>query len=621
MKKIIGPFILAMAAIANAQVSPPAVAAFTYSAGSWVAAASSATGAAISYVPQSVALYCYNATISQWVPADSSCFGGGGILGIQANGATVTPSSGIINFAAGTNVTLGVSGNTITITASSTAATAFSAITSATNTTAAMLVGTGASLAPSGAGTIGASTLEGGALGSLPYQSAANTTAFVSPNTTTAKEFYSQTGTGTAGAAPALAVLASTDIPAVNLAGTGNGGVTGTLPYTSLGALSANQVLGALTATTPSGLSLPSCSGASNALIWTSGTGFGCNTISASGLTFPVTVGGTVNSGGIPYFSAATTMSSSATLTQYGVMYGGGAGAAPTVVTPPVADGLYSVAYNVTGGVATAPTAVLAGFTPRAVSGTAATDTVAYSDNGQAVDYTGTVAVAVTLPTPTTLGNANFYTILENFQTNAVTVTPTTYTISWAGGSTGASIVISPGQSVRIGVDPANPTTNWVARPNIESFVAPAHNWISAINALTGVPTATQPAFTDISGTLASSQIPAQYKVWSCETGLGDGLNAVPAGTYLQTFCKNTTGVTVTLTGLQCYTDNAGTSTMNAAGNTLGALLTGAVTCSTSFASGTQSSNVALTNGDYINFTFVADGTSKQTTFVVTGTY
>ena len=112
----------------------------------------------------------------------------------------------------------------------------------------------------------------------------------------------------------------------------------------------------------------------------------------------------------------------------------------------------------------------------------------------------------------------------------------------------------------------------------------------------------------------------AQYRTWSCQTGLGDGFNAMPAQTYLQSFCKNTTGVTVTITGVQCYTDG-GTPTLNAAGATLGALLTGAVTCTTGFAAGTQSANVALTNGDFINFTFVAGGTAKQTTWIVTGTY
>ena len=103
--------------------------------------------------------------------------------------------------------------------------------------------------------------------------------------------------------------------------------------------------------------------------------------------------------------------------------------------------------------------------------------------------------------------------------------------------------------------------------------------------------------------------------------GLGDGLNAIPAGTYLESTCKNTTGVTVTITGVQCLTDNAGSSTLNAAGNSLGALLTGAITCSSSYVAGTQSANVALTNGDFIKFTFVADGTSKQSDWIVSGVY
>ena len=55
------------------------------------------------------------------------------------------------------------------------------------------------------------------------------------------------------------------------------------LPYVDLPALSANQLLGALTATTPSGLSVPSCSGSTNALTWASGVGFGCNTIAGGG--------------------------------------------------------------------------------------------------------------------------------------------------------------------------------------------------------------------------------------------------------------------------------------------------------------------------------------------------
>jgi hypothetical protein len=114
-----------------------------------------------------------------------------------------------------------------------------------------------------------------------------------------------------------------------------------------------------------------------------------------------------------------------------------------------------------------------------------------------------------------------------------------------------------------------------------------------------------------------SYTLPTQYTKLRCETGLGDGLNAMAAGTYLQSFCFNDSGVTWTITGIKCYVDGGSSSTLNASGNTLGSLLTGAISCSTSFASGTQTANVLLTSGDYIKFTFVADGTAKQSSWVV----
>jgi hypothetical protein len=59
--------------------------------------------------------------------------------------------------------------------------------------------------------------------------------------------------------------------------------------------------------------------------------------------TLALTVAGT--SGGVPYFSSGTTWASSAALTQYGVVYGGGAGGAPV-----------STAAGITGQVLTATT-------------------------------------------------------------------------------------------------------------------------------------------------------------------------------------------------------------------------------------------------------------------------
>lgn len=61
-------------------------------------------------------------------------------------------------------------------------------------------------------------------------------------------------------------------------------GVTGNLPNANLATQTANTVLGALTATTPSGLTLPSCGDtAGNHLNYTSGVGFSCGT-SGSGI-------------------------------------------------------------------------------------------------------------------------------------------------------------------------------------------------------------------------------------------------------------------------------------------------------------------------------------------------
>lgn len=107
-----------------------------------------------------------------------------------------------------------------------------------------------------------------------------------------------------------------------------------------------------------------------------------------------------------------------------------------------------------------------------------------------------------------------------------------------------------------------------------------------------------------------------QYARLRCEDGYNNLGTAIPAGTTVDTFCYNDSGVTWTITGIKCYAD-AGSPTLNASGHTLGSLLTGAITCTTAFAAGTQTANVALTNGDYINFTFVADGTATRTTWVV----
>ena len=131
---------------------------------------------------------------------------------------------------------------------------------------------------------------------------------------------------------------------------------------------------------------------------------------------------------------------------------------------PPTSNGSYLCGYTITGSAAVAPTCPLIGLLPRAGDPTSSgADTILYSDNNGVVQYDGTVAVATALPTPTSLGNPHFFTVLDNtFLNNSilggvVTVTPATFTING-----NATAVIPVGQACRVEVDPLNPTSNWV---------------------------------------------------------------------------------------------------------------------------------------------------------------
>lgn len=80
-------------ATAFAQFTPPPGGAFEYSGSSWVAAVSTSTTNPLSYTPPPVALYCLNGS-NKWVPADSSCFGGGGPVFTYPAGTGVVAVTG-----------------------------------------------------------------------------------------------------------------------------------------------------------------------------------------------------------------------------------------------------------------------------------------------------------------------------------------------------------------------------------------------------------------------------------------------------------------------------------------------------------------------------------------------
>lgn len=91
-----------------------------------------------------------------------------------------------------------------------------------------------------------------------------------------------------------------------------NTAIAATTAGTLTTAISANQVLGSLTAVAPSGLTVPSCAGATNALTWTNGTGFGCNTIAGSGTITTSVIGQ------VPVFTGTTTIAGNTLFTYSG---------------------------------------------------------------------------------------------------------------------------------------------------------------------------------------------------------------------------------------------------------------------------------------------------------------
>lgn len=113
---------------------------------------------------------------------------------------------------------------------------------------------------------------------------------------------------------------------------------------------------------------------------------------------------------------------------------------------------------------------------------------------------------------------------------------------------------------------------------------------------------------------------PAGSPAMSCQPGLGDGLNAIPAGTYTQTGCLNELGGTWTITGIKCYSNNNGSSTLNVSDGDGNPLLTSAITCSNTWQAGTQSATTTLVSNGFLRFTFISDGVTTSASFAVTGT-
>jgi hypothetical protein len=170
---------------------------------------------------------------------------------------------------------------------------------------------------------------------------------------------------------------------------------------------------------------------------WTLGGGAG------GGSTFPITIGGTVFSGGIPYFSSTTVESSSALLTLNGVLLGGGSGGSPTVTS---ADSTTTHALFATAG---AP----------AFRAIATTDvpTLNQSTTGNAATATALAA----LPTPCSAGQAPTGVLANGNSTGCVALFNPAIPGTIGGTTPGAGIFTS----VSIPADGTHPM-NWIGGGN-----------------------------------------------------------------------------------------------------------------------------------------------------------
>jgi len=132
------------------------------------------------------------------------------------------------------------------------------------------------------------------------------------------------------------------------------------------------------------------------------------------------------------------------------------------------------------------------------------------SDLGKIVvlDDASAIAVALTSAPVITLP---WYATFINLGAGTATLTPVSGTISYSGNLGAASLPLSTGQLAIVGFDGTNFWSAVAAFPVVPPQNTPvvAHEWLNSYNSSSGAFGQTQPAFTDLSGNIATSQLPA----------------------------------------------------------------------------------------------------------------
>ncbi len=239
---------------------------------------------------------------------------------------------------------------------------------------------------------------------------------------------------------------------------------------------------------------------------------------------------------------------------------GGASGVPVRLAGPTTPNGVPQYLVDIpSSGAATAEIWSPAGISGRAVTGTTSTDTIVSTDcNPKRVEYVGSVAVAITLPTATTLGVANCVFRVANKTTGsstALTITSITWTIN--GSSTAT---IAQGQVATLYVDP-NSSTNWVTDISEQGLTAGAG--LTGTRSATGFSLAlTTPVSVANGGTgTATPALVAGTNVTITGSWPNQTINSSGSGSGLPAELFNTTPVTDATTGaqnLQSVASNSG---------------------------------------------------------------
>ena len=235
------------------------------------------------------------------------------------------------------------------------------------------------------------------------------------------------------------------------------------------------------------GQALVKASNANYATTWHTISGLGTVTEidTGAGLTGgPITISGTVALASVANGTVLANVS--------------GISAAPSANTP---SAVLDVIGSTRGSVLYRGAAGWAALGPGTVN-YALTSGGAGADPVWAASGTGTVtSVGLSLPAIITVSGSP----VTNTGTLTGTLATQTANYVWAGPTTGAAA--TPAFRALVGADLPNPGAS--SKGGVQSLASVASNWINTIST-SGVPSATQPAFTDISGTLALPQLGTQ---------------------------------------------------------------------------------------------------------------